>query len=314
MTSSTLLHAPVAILGAGPAGYTAAIYACRAGLSPVLFTGRQIGGQLIQTTDVENFPGFPEPILGGDLMERMRQQAENLQTRFFLEAVTRVDLSHRPFTCFGEETVITADALIIATGSTARWLGVSGEAEFKGYGVSGCATCDGFFYRGKEVAVVGGGNTAVMDALFLTNHAQRVTLIHRRQSLRAEKTLQDRLFANPKVKVIWNSVVEEILGEASPKRLTHVVLRNVETGEKTPLGTDGLFVAIGHTPQTQLFQGALELDAEGYVRTFGGTTATSILGVFAAGDVMDPHYQQAITAAGNGCRAALDAERFLLGS
>lgn len=314
MTSSTLLHAPVAILGAGPAGYTAAIYACRAGLSPVLFTGRQIGGQLIQTTDVENFPGFPEPILGGDLMERMRQQAENLQTRFFLEAVTRVDLSHRPFTCFGEETVITADALIIATGSTARWLGVSGEAEFKGYGVSGCATCDGFFYRGKEVAVVGGGNTAVMDALFLTNHAQRVTLIHRRQSLRAEKTLQDRLFANPKVKVIWNSVVEEVLGEASPKRLTHVVLRNVETGEKTPLGTDGLFVAIGHTPQTQLFQGGLELDAEGYVRTFGGTTATSILGVFAAGDVMDPHYQQAITAAGNGCRAALDAERFLLGS
>lgn len=305
-------HVSVLIIGAGPAGYTAAIYAARAGLSPALFTGAQIGGQLLQTTDVENFPGFPTSILGGDLMERMRQQAENLQTRFFFEAVTRVDLSQRPFTCWGEETTVMADAIIIATGSTARWLNIPGEDLFKGYGVSGCATCDGFFYRDKDVAVVGGGNTAVMDALFLTNFARSVTLIHRRDQLRAEKTLQDRLFKNPKVRVIWDTTVEEIAGTEDPKHVTHLVLRGVQTGEISRLNADGVFVAIGHTPQTQWLQGAVETDAEGYICTFGGTTRTSVPGVFASGDVMDPHYQQAITAAGNGCRAALDAEAFLM--
>lgn len=309
---SPVEHVPVLIIGAGPAGYTAAIYAARAGLSPALFTGPNIGGQLLQTTDVENFPGFPTPILGGDLMERMRQQAEKLQTRFFFEAVTAVDLNQRPFTCQGETTTLTADALIIATGSTAKWLGVPGEDRFRGYGVSGCATCDGFFYRGREVAVIGGGNTAVVDALFLTNHAHRVTVIHRRDQLRAEKTLQHRLLNNPKVRLMWDTVVEEIGGPEDPRHVTHLALRNMQTNETSQLNVDGVFVAIGHTPQTQWLQNAVETDAAGYIRTFQGTTQTSVAGVFAAGDVMDPYYQQAITAAGNGCRAALDAERFLM--
>lgn len=310
--ADSLDHVPVLIIGAGPAGYTAAIYAARAGLSPVLFTGAQMGGQLLQTTDVENFPGFPIPILGGDLMERMRQQAEQFQTRFFLEAVTKVDLSRRPFLCWGETTVLAADAIIIATGSTAKWLRVPGEALFRGYGVSGCATCDGFFYRGKEVAVVGGGNTAVVDALFLTNHASQVTVIHRRDQLRAEKTLQDRLLNNPKVRVFWDTTVDEIVGTDAPKRVTHLILRSTKTSERSRLNVEGVFIAIGHTPQTQWLQGAVETDSDGYIRTFKGTTETSVAGVFAAGDVMDPNYQQAVTAAGNGCRAALDAERFLM--
>lgn len=304
-------HISTLIIGAGPAGYTAAIYAARAGLHPVLFTGSQIGGQLLQTTDVENFPGFPIPILGCDLMERMKKQAEILETRFILESITRIDTEKRPFQCWGEKTNFTTDSIIIATGSTAKWLNIPGESEFKGHGVSGCATCDGFFYRQKNVAVVGGGNTAVMDALFLTNHANHVTLIHRRDSLRAEKSLQERLFKNPKINIIWNAALYKICGESNPPKLTHIQLRDLTTESISSLNIDGLFVAIGHTPQTQIFREKLQMNNEGYITTFNSSTQTSIPGIFAAGDVMDPRYKQAITAAGSGCMAALDAERFL---
>jgi thioredoxin reductase (NADPH) len=304
-------HTKVLIIGSGPAGYTAAIYSARAGLSPVLFTGAQIGGQLTQTSEVENFPGFSESIFGFDLMEKMKHQAERFGTKILSESVHEVEITSRPFLCTGEKTAYLADSIIIATGATAKWLGVPGEEDFKGHTVSGCATCDGFFYRGKDVAVIGGGNVAVTDALFLTNHAKRVILIHRRDSLRAEKTLQDRIFSNNKVEFIWNSVVTEICGNIENKKIEHVNISNITTGIKSSLKIDGLFVAIGHTPQTKLFTQKLQLNEAGYIATKPSTTETSIPGIFAAGDVTDEKYRQAVTAAGSGCMAAMDAERFL---
>jgi thioredoxin reductase (NADPH) len=301
----------ILIIGSGPAGYTAAIYAARAGLKVILFTGAQIGGQLIQTTEIENFPGFPEPILGCDLMEKMKQQAKAMGTQIIIEAITNIDTGIYPFLCSGEKEQYVAKTIIIATGSTANWLKVPGESEFKGYGVSGCATCDGFFYRGKKVAVVGGGNVAVLDSLFLSKLADSVTLIHRRDSLRAEKTLQKRLFENEKINIIWNSVVNEVCGDLNKKCLTHINISNTLSGESSKIEIDGLFVAIGHAPQTELFKGQLELDNENYIITFENSTKTSVPGIFAAGDVADSKYKQAITAAGSGCKAALDAEKFL---
>ncbi|GHS95115.1 thioredoxin reductase [Alphaproteobacteria bacterium] len=316
--------APVLIVGAGPAGYTAAIYVARAGLQPVLFTGAQIGGQLTQTTEVENFPGFPDPILGGDLVERMRVQAEKLGTRLIFERIldiqnnppsvqpqTKETPLTAPFLCLGEKTVCPARAVILATGAIAKGLNVPGEAEFHGYGVSSCATCDGFFYRNKTVAIVGGGNTAAIDALFLPHHARKVFFIHRCDSLRAEKTLQERLFKNEKIEFMWDSVVEEICGETNPRKVTHILLKNVKTEKKTTLSVDGLFVAIGHSPQTDFLKDKVERDKEGYIIRAPFSTKTSVPGIFAAGDVADPTYKQAITAASLGCMAALDAQHFL---
>jgi thioredoxin reductase (NADPH) len=302
----------VLIIGSGPAGYTAAVYAARANLQPMLVQGLQPGGQMTITTDVENYPGFAEVIQGPWLMEQMRLQAEHVGTTMVFDTVTEVDLSRRPFRCVGDsgDTYI-ADALIIATGAQARWLGLPSEQRFRGFGVSACATCDGFFFRGKEVAIVGGGNTAVEEAIYLTNHCVKVTLIHRRNSFRAEKIMQDRLFANPKIKVVWDSVVEEILGGGEPAGVTGVRIRNVKTGTLGDLAVDGVFVAIGHDPATALFKGQLALDAEGYIVTAPDSTATEIPGVFAAGDVKDKVFRQAVTAAGMGCMAALEAERFL---
>jgi thioredoxin reductase (NADPH) len=305
-------HAKVLIIGSGPAGYTAAIYAARANLAPILVQGLQPGGQLTITTDVENYPGFAEPIQGPWLMEQMQKQAENVGTRLFHDIITEVDLSRRPFVAKGDSgDVYVGDTLIIATGAQARWLGLPSEDAFRGFGVSACATCDGFFFRGREVAVVGGGNTAVEEAIYLTNHASKVTLIHRRDSLRAEKILQDRLFRNPKIEVIWNHVVDEILGEQNPPRVTGVRIKDVRSGETRVLPVEGLFVAIGHSPASELFRGQLETDAEGYIRTRPDSTATSVPGVFAAGDVKDKVYRQAVTAAAMGCMAALEAEKFL---
>src|SRR5690349_19311619 len=302
----------VLILGSGPAGYTAAIYAARASLKPTLVQGIQPGGQLTITTDVENYPGFADIIQGPWLMEQMQKQAEHVGTRLITDTITAVDLTQRPFRCEGDSgDVYLGDALIIRTGAQARWLDLPSEQRFRGFGVSACATCDGFFFRGKEVAIVGGGNTAVEEAIYLTNHATRVTLIHRRDALRAEKIMQDRLFANPKIQVIWNSVVEEVVGEATPPTVTGVRLRNLETGKSSLLGCDGLFVAIGHDPATALFRGKLPLDAEGYILTAPDSTATSIPGVFAAGDVKDRVFRQAVTAAGMGCMAALEADKFI---
>ena len=300
------------IIGAGPAGYTAAIYAARASLEPVLVAGLQPGGQLMITTDVENYPGFASAIQGPWLMEQMQQQAEHVGTRIISDIITSVDLSRRPFRCVGDGgDVYLADTVVIATGAQARWLGLPSESRLQGAGVSACATCDGFFYRGKTVAVVGGGNTAVEEALYLTHHAEAVTLIHRRNSLRAEKILQARLFSHPKITVVWDSAVEEVLGGGQPEVVTGLRLRNVETGGLSEIPVDGVFIAIGHRPNTAVFRDQVGLDDEGYVSTRPGTTQTSVPGVFAAGDVQDKLWRQAITAAGTGCMAALEAERFL---
>lgn len=305
-------RAAVLIIGAGPAGYTAAIYAARANLRPLLVTGIQPGGQLTITTDVENYPGFADVIQGPWLMEQMQRQAEHVGTRIVLDEIAALDLSRRPFAATGDSgDRYFADTVIVATGAQARWLGVPGEAAFRGFGVSACATCDGFFFRDKEVVVVGGGNTAVEEALYLTNHARRVTVVHRRDALRAEKILQDRLLRNDKIAVIWDSVVEEILGVAEPPQVTGVRLRNVRTGAVHDMACDGIFIAIGHTPVTGLVKGQLPLDPDGYIVTRPDSTATAIPGVFAAGDVRDKVYRQAVTAAGLGCMAALEAEKFL---
>jgi thioredoxin reductase (NADPH) len=305
-------HSKVLIVGAGPAGYTAAIYAARANLEPLLVAGLEPGGQLTITTDVENYPGFAEVVQGPWLMEQMRAQAEHVGTRIVLDLVTAIDLSRRPFVAAGDSgDSYSGDTVILATGAQARWLGLDSEAAFRGFGVSACATCDGFFFRGKEVAIVGGGNTAVEEAIYLTNFATRVTLIHRRNALRAEKILQDRLFRNDKIDVVWDSVVEEILGVREPPGVTGLRLRNLRTGALGERPFDGVFIAIGHTPVTDLVRGQLPLDAEGYVIAKPDSTATAVPGVFAAGDVKDKVYRQAVTAAGMGCMAALEAEKFL---
>ena len=304
-------HAKVLILGSGPAGYTAAVYAARAMLKPVLIEGSQPGGQMTITTDVENYPGFADVIQGPWLMEQMKAQAENVGTEMIMDHISKVDLKKRPFRLEGEsENVYTCDSLIICTGAQARWLGIPSEEKFKGYGVSACATCDGFFYKDKDVVVVGGGNTAVEEAIFLTNFAKRVTVVHRRDSLRAEKILQNRLFKNPKIDVIWDHTVDEIVGIEDPKSVTGIKLKNVKTGEVTERPTDGVFIAIGHTPATQLFRGQLDMTSSGYIVTTPDSTATTIPGVYAAGDVTDEVYRQAVTAAAMGCMAALEAERY----
>ena len=300
------------IIGAGPAGYTAAIYGARAGMEPVLVSGLQPGGQLMITTDVENYPGFEHAIQGPFLMDQMEKQARHVGTRIISDLVMEVDFSQRPFRCTGDSgDIYLADTVVIATGAQARWLGLPSEKRLQGVGVSACATCDGFFYRGKQVAVVGGGNTAVEEALFLTHHAEKVTLVHRRNSLRAERILQRRLFEHPKVEVIWDSAVEEVLSGGQPEVVTGLRIRHVQSGAVQDLPVDGVFIAIGHTPNTTVFRGEVELDEEGYVVTRPGLTQTSVAGVFAAGDVQDKHWRQAITAAGTGCIAALEAERFL---
>ncbi|MEX6725701.1 thioredoxin-disulfide reductase [Parapedomonas caeni] len=309
---SETISTRVLILGSGPAGLTAAIYAARAALEPLLVAGIQPGGQLTITTEVENFPGFAEPVQGPWLMEQMQAQATHVGAKILSEHITGVDLSRRPFRVTGDSgTTYLAETLIICTGAQARWLGLPSEQKFQGFGVSACATCDGFFYRGKQVVVVGGGNSAVEEALFLTNFATKVTLVHRRDTLRADKTNQQRLFAHPKVEVVWNSAVEEVLGTSEPLGVTGVRLRDLVTGEISELATDGLFVAIGHDPATGLFKGQLAMDDEGYLVTRPDSTETSVPGVFAAGDVKDKVYRQAVTAAGMGCMAALEAERFL---
>lgn len=302
----------VLIIGSGPAGYTAAIYAARANLNPVLVAGLQPGGQLTITTDVENYPGFAETVQGPWLMDQFAAQAAHVGTEIVHDLIASVDLSRRPFRCVGDNgTIWLADTLIICTGAQARWLGIEDEAQFRGFGVSACATCDGFFYRGKTVAVVGGGNTAVEEALYLTNHASKVYLIHRRDSLRAEKIAQDRLFANPKIEVIWNHAVTGLSGKTMPPSLEALTLTDTRSGTTRSLAADGLFVAIGHDPATELFKGQLDMDEGGYLVTAPDSTATSIPGVFAAGDVKDKVFRQAVTAAGMGCMAALEAERFL---
>ena len=314
--SNDPIRTKVLIIGSGPAGYTAAIYAARANLAPVQVLGLQPGGQLTITSDIENFPGFPNPVSGPWLMGEMRAQAENVGTVMHEDMIASVDLSRRPFRAesdFGNS--YSADTVIIATGAQARWLHVPGEQDYTGYGVSACATCDGFFFKGKKVLVVGGGNTAVEEALFLTNFASEVVLVHRRDRLRAEKVMQDRLFAHPKVSVIWNAAVEEVLGtvDGNHRSFTGVRLVDTEDGTKREVQADGLFVAIGHDPATSLFKGQLAMDDEGYIVTSPDCTATSVEGVFAAGDVKDKTFRQAITAAGMGCMAALEADRFLAG-
>ncbi|MCB5173741.1 MULTISPECIES: thioredoxin-disulfide reductase [Microvirga] len=305
-------HAKLIIIGSGPAGYTAAIYAARAMLEPVLISGFQPGGQLMITTDVENYPGFADVIQGPWLMEQMRLQAEHVGTRMVSDHITKVDLKQRPFRLEADSgETYSCDALIVATGAQAKWLGLPSEALFQGFGVSACATCDGFFFRGKEVVVVGGGNTAVEEALYLSHLASKVTLVHRRDSLRAERILQDRLLNNPKIEVVWNSAVEEICGSQNPTSVTHVRLKNIVSGEVSELKTDGVFIAIGHKPSTELFAGQLDMKQGGYLLTKPGTTETNVPGVFAAGDVADDVYRQAVTAAGMGCMAALETERYL---
>jgi thioredoxin reductase (NADPH) len=305
-------HAKVLIIGSGPAGYTAAIYAARAMLEPIMIQGIQPGGQLTITTDVENYPGFADVIQGPWLMEQMKGQAEHVGTRIVYDHVNKADLSQRPFRleCDSGDVFVT-EALIMATGAQARWLDLPSEQKFKGYGVSACATCDGFFYKNKEVVVIGGGNTAVEEALFLTNFASKVTVVHRRDHFRAEKILQDRLFKNPKIGVIWDSVLDDVQGAENPRKVNKVRLKNIKTGAVTEKAIDGVFIAIGHTPSSELFAGQIEMKPSGYIVTKGHSTATSVPGVFAAGDVTDDIYRQAVTAAGQGCMAALEAEKFL---
>jgi thioredoxin reductase (NADPH) len=308
----TTHHTKMLIIGAGPAGYTAAIYAARASLEPMLVAGLQPGGQLMITTDVENYPGFAHAIQGPWLMDQMQAQAEHVGTKVIYDLIMEVDFSRRPFRCVGDSgDVYLADSVVIATGAQARWLGLPSEKAYQGAGVSACATCDGFFYRGKRVAVIGGGNTAVEEALHLTHHADRVTLIHRRGTLRAEKILQRRLFEHPKVDVIWDHVAEEITGGGTPPVVTGLRLSHRETGVERTLDVDGVFIAIGHMPNTAVFRGQVALDDEGYVRTTPGSTRTNVPGVFAAGDVQDKIFRQAVTAAGTGCMAALEAEKWL---
>jgi len=305
-------HARLLIIGSGPAGYTAAVYAARAMVKPLMISGFQPGGQLMITTDVENYPGFADVIQGPWLMEQMRMQAEHVGTRMISDHIVKVDLQQRPFRLEGDSgDVFTCDALIVATGAQAKWLGLPSEALFQGFGVSACATCDGFFFRGKEVVVVGGGNSAVEEALYLANLASKVTLVHRRDTLRSERILQDRLFKHPNVDIVWNSAVEEICGSQNPSSVTHVRLKNLVTGQVSELRTDGVFVAIGHKPSTELFEGQLHMKHGGYLMTKPGSTETNIPGVFAAGDVADDVYRQAVTAAGLGCMAALETERYL---
>ncbi|MCW5699131.1 MAG: thioredoxin-disulfide reductase [Rhodospirillales bacterium] len=305
-------HSKIIILGSGPAGCTAAVYAARANLEPVLIRGLQPGGQLTITTDVENYPGFAEAVQGPWLMEQMESQAARVGTAMVDDVIVGVDLGVRPFVLTGDSgATYSAETLVVCTGASARWLGMESERRFQGFGVSACATCDGFFFRGENVAVVGGGNTAVEEAIFLTNFANKVTVIHRRDQLRAEKILQDRLLDNPKIEMAWDSVVDEILGETDPPGVKAVRVRNVKTGALTDIPVSGAFIAIGHTPNTELFRGQLTLDNEGYVITAPDSTATSVPGVFAAGDVQDKIFRQAVTAAGSGCMAALEAEKFL---
>ncbi len=308
----TVRNTDLLIIGSGPAGYTAAVYAARANLKPILVQGMQPGGQLTVTTDVENYPGFAETIQGPWLMEQMQAQATKVGTEIIFDHVKSVDFKKSPFTAITESGVtFTAKSVIIATGAQAKWLGLDTEKKFQGYGVSGCATCDGFFYRGKEVIVVGGGNTAVEEALYLTNHASKVILVHRRDSFRAEKILQERLFKNSKIEVIWNHELDEVLGTEDPLGVTGARLKDVNTGKLKDINVHGIFIAIGHKPNTDIFKGQINLDAEGYIIVKPGTTNTNIPGVFACGDVQDKIYRQAVTAAGTGCMAALDAEKFL---
>jgi thioredoxin reductase (NADPH) len=311
VSMSKTTHAKVVIIGSGPAGYTAAIYAARAMLQPILIQGIQPGGQLTITTDVENYPGFADVIQGPWLMEQMLKQAEHVGTKIVYDHVGKVDLKQRPFRLECDSgDVFLADAVIIATGAQARWLDLPSEQKFKGYGVSACATCDGFFYKNKEVVVIGGGNTAVEEALFLTNFASKVTVVHRRDSFRAEKILQDRLFKHPKIEVIWDSVLDDVLGAENPLKVNKVRLKNIKTGATTEKAVDGVFIAIGHQPSSEIFAGQLDMKPSGYIVT-NGATMTSVPGVFAAGDVTDEIYRQAVTAAGQGCMAALEAQRFL---
>ncbi len=305
-------HTRVLIIGSGPAGYTAAIYAARANAKPILIEGLQPGGQMTITTDVENYPGFADVIQGPWLMEQMRAQAAHVGTALIADTIVQVDLSRRPFRCIGDSgDLYCGETLIIATGAQARWLGLPSEQRYRGFGVSACATCDGFFFRGKEVCVIGGGNTAVEEAIFLTNFAAKVTLIHRRNSLRAERIMQDRLFRNPKIEVIWDSTVSEIIGAAEPPAVSAVRIRHERSGKESVLPVHGVFVAIGHVPATALFRGQLEMDADGYIITAPDGTATKIPGVFAAGDVKDKVFRQAVTAAGMGCIGAIEADKFL---
>ena len=305
-------HDKVLILGSGAAGLTAAVYAARAGLEPLLVHGLQPGGQMTITTDVENYPGFAETVQGPWLMEQMRLQAEAVGTTFFADTIVEADLDKRPVPCLGDSGArYSGEALIIATGAVAKWLGLDSEERLKGFGVSACATCDGFFFRDRHVLVVGGGNTAVEEALFLANLAAKVTLVHRRDRLRAENILQQRLFARPKIEAIWDHVVDEILGRDDPPGVTGVRLRNVKNGKERRLEVDGVFIAIGHSPASEIFRGQLEMDAGGYIQTAPDSTATSVPGVFAAGDVQDKIYRQAVTAAGSGCMAAIEADKYL---
>ena len=306
------IYTPVLIIGSGPAGYTAAVYTARASLKPHLVTGMETGGQMTITTDVENYPGCADVIQGPWLMEQMQKQAESVGTNMIYDIVNDVDFGTKPFTCTGDSGAIyTADAVIIATGAQARWLGLESEQKFMGFGVSACATCDGFFFRDQNVALVGGGNTAVEEALYLTNHASKVTVIHRRAAFRAEKIMQDRLFANPKVEVMWEHVLDEVTGESDPPGVSGARVRNVKTDVTTGLDVSGVFIAIGHDPATAVFKGHVAMDDEGYIVTAPDSTRTSVEGVFAAGDVQDKIYRQAVTAAGSGCMAALEAEKYL---
>lgn len=300
------------IIGSGPAGYTAAIYAARANLKPIQVVGLQPGGQLTITTDVENYPGFADVIQGPWLMEQMRRQAEHVGTHIIEDIIAKVDFSERPFKCWTDSgDRIDAETVIIATGAQARWLGIESEEKFRGFGLSACATCDGFFYRNKKIVVIGGGNSAVEEALYLTNFASQVTLIHRRDSLRAEKITQDKLFAHPKISIIWDSIVDEIVGDNNPPSVTGVKIKNVKTGEISHVEADGVFIAIGHTPMSEIFKGQVDIDSEGYILATPGRTTTNVPGVFVAGDVQDKVFRQAVTAAGQGCMAALEAEKFL---
>lgn len=302
----------VLIIGSGPAGYTAGIYAARAGLNPILVSGEQIGGQLTITTDVENFPGFPQPINGGELMQLMRKQAQNVGVKIIEDKIVEVDFSTQPFVCNSENNhVFSGESVIICTGASARWLGLESETKFRGFGVSGCATCDGFFYRGKDVAVIGGGNTAAEEAIYLTNFANSVTIIHRRDTLRADKSLQQKLRQNNKIHIEWDSVVEEIFGTENPLSVTGLKIKNIKNDTSKNIKIDGIFIAIGHHPNTDIFRGQLELSKEGYIITDADSCQTSVKGVFAAGDVQNQFFRQAIVAAGSGCIAALEAEKFL---